>query len=156
MVEGITDFQQQIGIDETSIKQVIHVLTRASYLLRQPPSTSSLPSKFFFNKMSDMWCFLRGHVPEFENRKSVESIPCLTLRVSTPIPLTSIPRRTMYGICNLSLRNCPAKREQVEIGFQGQQQVLSAYNMSFVFIFFSLFDCFGSTNVLSCLCFLQP
>ena len=45
---------------------------------------------------------------------------CLLLdsRVSTPIPLTSIPRRSNYGICNLSLRNRP-----VEAGTCGKLRV---------------------------------
>ncbi len=65
MVECIADFQQQIGVDETSIEQVMHVLPSAAYLLRQPPRTSPLPSEFFFDKVSDMWCFVRSHVLGF-------------------------------------------------------------------------------------------
>ena len=52
----------------------------------------------------------------------------------------------MYGICNLSLRNCPAKRGQVEIGFQGQQQVLSDYYM-FSVLFSFLINYLGSTYI---------
>ena len=64
MVERIADFQQQISIDETTAKQVMHILSCAADLLRQPPHTTPLTSKLFFNEVSDMWCFLRGHVLE--------------------------------------------------------------------------------------------
>jgi hypothetical protein len=58
-----------------------------------------------------------------QKQRGINSL--LETRVSTPIPLTSIPRRTKYGICLLVLEESPRKRGQVEIGFQGQQQVLS-------------------------------
>ena len=45
----------------------------------------------------------------------MESIPCLTLRVSTPTSPTSHPRRSNYGICNLSLRCYPTNGGVVEI-----------------------------------------
>ena len=64
-IKRIADFQQQIGVNETTAKQVMHVLPCATYLFGQPLHTASLPNKFFFNKVSDMWCFLRGHVLEF-------------------------------------------------------------------------------------------
>jgi len=84
---------------------------------------------------------------EIKKQRGINSL--LETRVSTPIPLTSIPRRSNYGICNLSLRNSPAKRGQVEIGFQGQQQVLSDYYMPFVFIFFSFVRLFWFNYNLS-------
>ncbi len=65
MVERIADFQQQIGVDKTAAKQVMHILSCAADLLRQPPHTTPLTSNLFFDKMSYMWCFLRGHVLEF-------------------------------------------------------------------------------------------
>ena len=62
MVERIADFQQQIGVDKTAAKQVMHILPCAADLLRQPPHTTPLMSNLFFNEVSDMWCFVRGHV----------------------------------------------------------------------------------------------
>ena len=120
MVERIADFQQQIGVDETAAKQVMHVLTCTSYLLRQPPRTPSLSCEFFFDKVSDMWCFLRGHVLEFWYRKSVESISCLNVRVSTPhlsnklfhaVPSTAFD--------NLSLMSCPQNEDGGNFWTQG-------------------------------------
>jgi hypothetical protein len=71
-----------------------------------------------------------------KKKRGINSL--LDSRVSTPIPLTSIPRRSNYGICNLSLTCCPAKTgTSGKFGVQGLQQVLSDYFMSFVFIFFS-------------------
>ena len=82
------------------------------------------------------------------NKKSVESIPCLNTRVSTPTFLTSIPRRSNYGICNLSLECCPAKTgTSGKFGVQGQQQVLSANMFVFVCLFLP-FGYFCSTNSL--------
>ena len=34
MVERIADFQQQIGVDKTAAKQVMHILPCAAYLFR--------------------------------------------------------------------------------------------------------------------------
>jgi hypothetical protein len=127
MVKRIADFQQHISVDEAAAKQVMHVLPRASYLLRQPPCTPPLSSKLFFNKVSDMWCFLRGHVLDFENRKSVESIPCLNPRVSTPN--SSNKYSTPYHVRHLQLaleEFCPETTgTSGKFGTQGQQQVLS-------------------------------
>jgi len=61
----------------------------------------------------------------------------LDIRVSTPTLLTSIPRRTKYGICLLALEELPSSNEDKwKSGCQGQQQVLSDYNMLFEFVFF--------------------
>ena len=59
--------------------------------------------------------------------------------VPRPTTLTSIPRRTQYGICNLSLSCCPAKTgTEWNFGVQGQQQVLSDY---FISLFLASFLC---------------
>ncbi len=64
MVERIADFQQQIGVDKTATKQIMHILSCAADLLRKPSNTAPLSSEFFLDKFSDMWCFLRGHILE--------------------------------------------------------------------------------------------
>lgn len=72
VIQYFTDSQQQIRINETMGKQVIHVLARIIQLRSQPSDGSSLSFEFFFNKVSNMWCFLRGHSVDFKHRKSVE------------------------------------------------------------------------------------
>ena len=63
-VEHVTYFQQHIGVDETAAKEVVHVLPCTAYLLRKPAHTPPLPSEFFLDEFSDMWCFLHGFVLE--------------------------------------------------------------------------------------------
>ena len=63
-VEHVTYFQQHIGVDEASAKEVVHVLPCAAYLLRKPAHTPPLPGEFFLDEFSDMWCFLHGFVLE--------------------------------------------------------------------------------------------
>ena len=80
-----------------------------------------------------------------KKKRGINSL--LDSRVSTPIPLTSIPRRSNYGICNLSLRNRPVKT-----GTCGKLRVKDS-NKCYLLIIcllclgFLLFDYFGSTNV---------
>lgn len=62
IVEDMADFQQQIGVDKTAAKQVMHILPCAADLLRQPPHTTPLMSKLFFNEVSDMRFVACGHV----------------------------------------------------------------------------------------------
>ena len=63
----------------------------------------------------------------------------------------------MYGICQLVLGMLPRKTgTSGKFGVQGQQQVLSDYNMSIVFSFFFRPIILVQLMFLCYLCILQP
>lgn len=66
MVQYLADSQQQIGIDKTMGKNIIHVLARIVQLRSQPSGGATLAFQFFLNQASDMWCFVRGHGVDFQ------------------------------------------------------------------------------------------
>ena len=60
-IDYLADFQQQVCIYEALAKDVVHVLPRIVQLAGQPSDGAALPFEFFFNEVSDMWCFVRDH-----------------------------------------------------------------------------------------------
>ena len=66
MAQYLADSQQQIGIDETMGKQIIHVLARIVQPQSQPSDGSALAVQFLLDQVSDMWCFVRGHGVGFQ------------------------------------------------------------------------------------------
>ena len=66
VIQYLTDSQQQIGIDKTMVKKIIHVLARVVQLRSQPSGGSALAVQFLLNQISDMWCFVHGHSIGFQ------------------------------------------------------------------------------------------
>ena len=47
-----------------ALEKMIDILPRATQFTGKPSHRPLLPGEFFLNKVSDMWCFLRGHIRE--------------------------------------------------------------------------------------------
>ena len=60
VVQNITDFQQQVGVNPFAAKDFVGILPRTAQLLCEPSNAASLPMKFFFDKFSDMRIFFHG------------------------------------------------------------------------------------------------
>ena len=109
MMQYHTDFQQQIRVNESSTKQMVHILACVSHLVGQPSNAAPLPRKFGFDESSDMWRFVRGHDFWFLTRKKRGSY-LLPGVPGFPRPLlpTSHPRRIDGTVETCSWRSIPA------------------------------------------------
>lgn len=63
-IQNIADSQKNISRYPRAFENVIDVLSGIVQFTGKIYHRPFLTSKFFFNKMTNMWCFVRGHVPE--------------------------------------------------------------------------------------------
>ena len=63
-IHYVTEPGKDFRVYPLALEKMIDILTRATQFTGKPCHRPLLSSEFFFNKVSDMWCFLRGHCPQ--------------------------------------------------------------------------------------------
>ena len=118
---------------------MIDVLPRAAQLAGEPCHGALLAGEFFFDKVSDMWSFVRGHGFEIWAYKKRGNYSLFEHRVSTPTHLTShsTPYRNT-ALDNLSLMRCPSKKALWKLVLKNQLQTLF-YAIEFAIICLDLY-----------------
>lgn len=83
------NLHQCLRIDPRAGVDEIDIVAVAAQLLRKPRGPDALPCHYLFDELAYMWIHFL-HVPVWflsfgiTHKKSVEPIPCLNVRVSTP------------------------------------------------------------------------
>lgn len=78
MVEGIANFEEDIGVYPFSAHDFVEVLASVADLMRQPGDTSSLPRKLSFDGFPDVKGFDRGVFVSVHNAVCLELTPSST------------------------------------------------------------------------------
>ena len=61
-IQYVAKPRKDFSVHPLALEKVIDVLPRAAQLAGQPRHGALLPGEFGFDKVTDMWGFVRGHV----------------------------------------------------------------------------------------------
>ena len=95
VIQNVRDALQQVRVDGGIGIHFIQMVGRAGNLSGEPNRSPSLLSQHGLDPVPDMY------LPDFRHNKSVEFVPCLNLRVTTP----HSSNKLFHAVTNTAFRN---------------------------------------------------